>query len=76
MTSWRFVPRVQMLFTMTLTEAGTPALQNYVRERLLGRGGSSKVYLARCTRGRLCGRRVALKMVRCLHNVNPDMIQV
>ena len=23
MTSWRFVPRVQMLFTMTLTEAGT-----------------------------------------------------
>lgn len=41
-----------------------PTMQNYVIERLLGRGGSSKVYGARCTRGRLRGRRVALKIVR------------
>lgn len=39
-------------------------MQNYVIEQLLGRGGSSKVYSARCTRGRLRGRRVALKIVR------------
>ncbi|KAF8312466.1 hypothetical protein DL93DRAFT_2228981 [Clavulina sp. PMI_390] len=38
-------------------------LENYTIERLIGRGGSSKVYSARCIRGRLRGRRVALKII-------------
>lgn len=43
--------------------------QSYSLERILGSGSRSVVYLATCTRGRLHGRKVAIKAVsRCPTN--------
>ncbi|KAF9516514.1 hypothetical protein BS47DRAFT_670021 [Hydnum rufescens UP504] len=37
--------------------------QNYDIKGIIGRGGSSQVYIADCKRGRLRGRRVAIKII-------------